>query len=190
MVLPVLAHKRRDSFPAWTMVNFDSNLRPHRRRAERGKLRSALNIYRVGFQQFDLGPASAIATVTIFLVMAFGYFYVRKSVSKRDRARTEHEIGNGTPRGRGKASMSKIRSIVVHEFIFNVPDVRYQGSLASGHISPGASLPMITRSRWKTRTDCVASMSRPWQSSSQATQPDDHLRADDWTRCAVTGIYI
>ena len=39
-----------------------------------------ISIYRAGFQRFDLGLASAMASATILVVMVFGTFYVKATV--------------------------------------------------------------------------------------------------------------
>jgi multiple sugar transport system permease protein len=65
---------------AWTLVNFDlifvlTGGGPNRVTEVIG-----ISIYRAGFQRFDLGLASAMASATILVVMVFGYFYVKATV--------------------------------------------------------------------------------------------------------------
>jgi len=65
---------------AWTLVNFDlifvlTGGGPNRVTEVIG-----ISIYRAGFQRFDLGLASAMATATILVVMCFGYLYVKATV--------------------------------------------------------------------------------------------------------------
>jgi multiple sugar transport system permease protein len=64
---------------AWTMVSFDlvfvlTGGGP----GDETEL-LAIAVYRTGFLDFQVGMASAIATVTVLLVMGFGYFYVRNT---------------------------------------------------------------------------------------------------------------
>ncbi len=66
---------------AWTLVNFDlifvlTGGGPNRVTEVIG-----ISIYRAGFQRFDLGLASAMATATILVVMCFGYLYVKATVN-------------------------------------------------------------------------------------------------------------
>lgn len=64
---------------AWTMVSFDLVfvLTGGGPGDETDLL--AISIYRAGFQDFHIGLASATATLTVLLVMGFGYFYVRNA---------------------------------------------------------------------------------------------------------------
>lgn len=67
---------------AWTIVNFDLVFVLTGGGPDDATTLLAIDIYNAGFLNFDLGAASALAVVSVALVMCFGYFYVRRSVGE------------------------------------------------------------------------------------------------------------